>query len=97
MVFLIALIAIFFPRIALFLLWLLTPYVEQGPFSFWLWPLLGLIFVPYTTLALVLAFNTGFFIPQILLIIIGVLADIGASSNYVYVRRRRYVLVEEPA
>ena len=41
------------PRIALLLLWIFTPLVNQA-FSTWIWPLLGLIFLPLTTLLYVL-------------------------------------------
>jgi hypothetical protein len=50
---LIALIAVLSPRLALVLLWLFTNYVDRA-FSGWFWPLLGLIFLPWTTLLYVL-------------------------------------------
>jgi hypothetical protein len=48
-----ALIAVLSPRLALFLLWLFTSYVDRA-FAGWLLPLLGLIFLPWTTLMYVL-------------------------------------------
>ncbi|MCC6573334.1 MAG: hypothetical protein IT462_06025 [Planctomycetes bacterium] len=92
---LVALGALFFPRVTLFLLWLFTPYVEQGPFRMLIWPLLGLIFVPYTTLALVWGFNTEFGMIQMLAVILGIILDVGTTSNAEYVRRRRVIVVEE--
>ena len=49
-----ALIALLSPRFALFLLWAFTNYVDRA-FSSWVWPLLGLVFAPWTTLFYVLA------------------------------------------
>jgi hypothetical protein len=48
-----ALLGAFAPRIALLLLWIFTPLVNRS-FGFWLWPLLGVIFLPFTTLFYVL-------------------------------------------
>lgn len=46
----------FFPRVALALLWLFGDTVEQAFKGQWLLPLLGLIFLPFTTLTYVLLF-----------------------------------------
>ena len=46
---LLALLAGFFPRFALVLLWIFTNDVDQAYDSFWI-PLAGLIFLPLTTL-----------------------------------------------
>lgn len=45
------------PRLALFLLWIFTPLVNasfSGWALSWLWPILGVIFLPFTTLMYVL-------------------------------------------
>jgi hypothetical protein len=44
-----ALLGAFAPRVALLFLWIFTPLVSRA-FGFWLWPLLGLFFLPFTTL-----------------------------------------------
>lgn len=44
-----ALFAGFAPRLALLFLWIFTPYVDRA-FTSFIWPLLGLIFLPFTTL-----------------------------------------------
>ena len=49
-----ALLAAFAPRLMLLFLWLFTPLVNRA-FDFWLWPLLGIVFLPFTTLMYVLA------------------------------------------
>ena len=38
------------PRVLMFFIWLLTDWFSRG-FHTWIWPLLGFIFLPYTTLA----------------------------------------------
>ena len=48
-----ALIAILSPRLAVILLWLFTNYVDRA-FSGWILPLLGVIFLPWTTLFYIL-------------------------------------------
>jgi len=44
------------PRIALFIWWVFGNKVDAA-FGSWIWPLLGLIFLPWTTLAYVLAWG----------------------------------------
>jgi hypothetical protein len=52
-----ALTAGFFgPRVALFIWWVFGNKVDAA-FDTWIWPLLGLIFLPWTTLAYVLAWG----------------------------------------
>jgi len=44
-----AMLAVFAPRLAFFFLWLFTPLVNRA-FDTWVWPLLGLVFAPFTAL-----------------------------------------------
>ena len=55
---LVVLIALVSPRLALVLTWIFTPWVDRafGPI---IWPILGLIFLPLTTLLYVILWNTG--------------------------------------
>jgi hypothetical protein len=46
---LVALFGLVAPRLALLFLWLFTPLTERA-FNTWIFPLLGVIFLPYTTL-----------------------------------------------
>lgn len=46
---LLILLAMFLPRVALVLIFLLTRWF-QAVFETWLWPVLGFLFLPYTTL-----------------------------------------------
>jgi len=55
---LLAIIAAFTPRLALFLVWIFTPYVTRAYGSF-IWPLLGIIFLPFTTLIYALLWTPG--------------------------------------
>ncbi len=51
-----ALLALGGPRLAFLGVWLLTPWVNQA-FNTFIWPLLGLVFLPVTTLMYVLVYN----------------------------------------
>jgi hypothetical protein len=51
-----AVFAGFFPRVALFIVWITTDLVDRA-FGPWILPLLGLFFLPLTTLAYVLAYS----------------------------------------
>ena len=50
------LVAGFFPRVALVIVWLTTDLVDRA-FGPWILPLLGLFFLPFTTLVYVLAYS----------------------------------------
>jgi hypothetical protein len=54
-----ALMAGFFPRIALFILWVARPARVDAAFDTWIIPLLGIIFLPFTTLIYVLLYTPG--------------------------------------
>ncbi|MBV9328563.1 MAG: hypothetical protein JO352_33030 [Chloroflexi bacterium] len=41
------------PRLGVIILWFFTDYVSRA-FDTWIWPLLGLIFLPWTTLFYIL-------------------------------------------
>jgi hypothetical protein len=71
-------IVVSFPRVGLLILWIFTPWVERA-IDAWYWAVLGLIFLPLTTLMYVLVrvstvgdINTGGW----LLIALGVVADV---------------------
>jgi len=53
-----ALFAGIFPRVAFVIVWIATPFVDRA-FSTFVIPLLGLIFLPFTTLVFVLAWTPG--------------------------------------
>ena len=45
-----ALFAGVFPRFALFIVWVARPHMVDAAFDTWIWPLLGFLFLPFTTL-----------------------------------------------
>ena len=57
---LLALLAAFFPRLALLIVWLARPALITVAFgTSILWPILGIIFLPFTTLIYVLVYQAG--------------------------------------
>lgn len=78
----VVLIAIFFPRLALVLVWLFSDYLGRA-YDTVLWPLLGFFFLPFTTLAYAFAINahgnvTGLYLA---VVVIAVLIDLGAYGG----------------
>jgi len=60
MVCLFAMFAAFFPRIGTLLIWLARPNMFSAAFNgSWLWPILGIIFLPFTTLMYVILWSPG--------------------------------------
>ena len=70
------------PRIALFIWWVFGNKVDAA-FGSWIWPLLGLIFLPWTTLAYVLAWGPLDGVSGVgwLVVAIGFAADIATYSS----------------
>lgn len=66
------------PRLALFLLFIGSTYLNRA-FTSNLWPLLGFLFMPVTTLAYAFAVNTWGSVQGLgtVLVILGVLVDLG--------------------
>ena len=56
---LLAIFAGFFPRFGLFLVWILRPTRVDVAFSTFIFPLLGIIFLPFATLMYVLLYKPG--------------------------------------
>ena len=86
-----ALGAAFFPRLALLFLWLFTPLVNRAFHFTFIWPLLGLIFLPFTTLMYVFAYipgvglhGWGWFV-----VALGFLLDISSYGGSAYSNRNR--------
>jgi hypothetical protein len=53
-----AIFAGFFPRIAVFLIWIARPTMFSAAFGgSWFWPLLGIVFLPFTTLMWVILWS----------------------------------------
>jgi hypothetical protein len=54
-----ALFAAFVPRIAVFIVWIARPALVDAAFGTFIVPLLGIIFLPFTTLIYVLLYTPG--------------------------------------
>jgi hypothetical protein len=52
------LIAVLSPRLAVLLMWIFTPWVDRA-FGPVIWPILGILFLPLTTLMYVILWNTN--------------------------------------
>jgi hypothetical protein len=88
---LIPIFAVFFPRLLLILIAIFTHWFTQA-FDSALWPILGFLFMPYTTLAYMAAMlnnnhtaNGGW----LALIIIAALFDIGGQGGSARRKRRK--------
>jgi len=87
---LIALIALFSPRFALFLVWLFSDLLSRA-FDGWVVPVLGFLLLPWTTLVYVLLYSSenrveGF---EWFLVALAFLIDIGAYGGGRRARRDR--------
>ena len=83
-----ALLAFLGPRLAIFLLWLFTNYLNRA-FDGFLLPFLGFLFLPWTTIAFAIAQNE-FGGPNgigVLIIVIGFLVDVGILGGGARSRR----------
>jgi hypothetical protein len=85
---LVALLAFIGPRFVLVMMWIFGDRVDLA-FSSWVWPLLGLVFFPWTTVAYVLAWQPGGISGgwDYLLIALGITLDIATYSSRSAARR----------
>lgn len=76
------------PRVGLVLLWLFTDYLSRA-FDTFLWPLLGFVFLPWTTIAYAVAQNElgGLSNLGLLALALGFLVDIGIIGGGARQRR----------
>lgn len=79
----VAALGLFGPRIALLLVWIFGDKVQLAFHNGWVAPLLGLLLLPWTTLAYVLAYAPvhGVTTYGWLLVGLGVLFDIGSYAS----------------
>jgi hypothetical protein len=54
-----AMFAGLFPRLGLFIIWLARPALVDAAFGTFIWPLLGIIFLPFATLIYVVLYTPG--------------------------------------
>jgi len=79
---LIVLFVLLVPRTIMVVLWLFSDYLSTA-FGTWVWPLIGFFVLPTTTLAYAVAQNRygGVRGVGLLLVILGVLVDLGAIGG----------------
>jgi len=91
---LIGCLALVFPRVAIVLVWLFSDYLGAA-YQTILWPLLGFIFMPLTTLAYAFAINSNGSLSGLYLVIfiVAVLIDLGTLGGNASHERVRTVYV----
>lgn len=88
---LLAILAFFLPRVVLVLIFLTSDYLGKA-YQTVIWPLLGFLFFPYTTLAYAFAMHenggkvSGIYL---VLVVIAVLLDLGSNGSGERARRKR--------
>jgi len=87
----IALFALISPRLALFLMWIFTDVLGRA-YESWILPLLGFLFIPWTTLAYALFWDWGsghhVYGIEWFFVVLAFLVDIGAFGAGDRARRR---------
>lgn len=85
-----ALLAGLFPRVAFIVYWIARPSVVDAVYGTFIWPLLGLIFVPFTTLMYTILWTarglTGW---DWVWVAIALLLDLGHYASSAYGNRAR--------
>jgi hypothetical protein len=81
----------FLARVGLLVVWLATPLVTRAFQGGWLLPLLGIIFLPITTLAYVVVYALGNGVSgwAWLWVVLAFLVDLGTHSSGAYANRHR--------
>jgi hypothetical protein len=92
---LVVILAMFVPRLLIFFVWLLTGWIGAA-YQTSLWPLLGVLFMPYTTLAYMAAMlNNNYSVSGLwlVLVVVAVMADLGiwggGRHSHSRVRRKK--------
>ena len=86
------------PRLVIVAVWLFSDYLGRA-YHGWLWPVLGFLFMPLTTLAYAWAINSagsveGFRLVVVVLAVLIDLGMIGGGSREARRRRRKVVVVD---
>lgn len=80
---------LFGPRVAAIVWWLFQPLRFAETFPSIIWPILGIIFLPITTLVYVLVYPGGIAPLEWVLIIIAIIIDLGAYGGGIFSRKNR--------
>jgi hypothetical protein len=84
-----ALLAAGAPRLTLILIWLFTNWIGRAFEGSVIVPVLGFIFLPLTTVIYVLVSPGGLSTFDVILLIVGVIVDLGSYGGGAYGRRRQ--------
>jgi hypothetical protein len=78
----------FGPRLAFLIYWLIRPVYINSVFQTWIWPLLGLIFLPWTTLMWVIVYGANGIVGfDWLWVGLALVADIATYTSGAYKRK----------
>ena len=77
------------PRLAILIWWLLSPARFAAAFNTLIWPILGVIFLPWTTLMYIGLFPGGIIGFDWVWLCLALLADIGSYTGGAYGNRDR--------
>ena len=78
------------PRAAILIWWLISPTRWEAAFDSFIWPFLGLIFAPWTTLMWVSVAPGGITGFDFVIVGLGIFADIASYSSSAWYNRERY-------
>jgi hypothetical protein len=87
-----ALVAAAFPRLGTLFIWLARPAMFNAAFNgSWLWPVLGIVFLPFTTLMYVILWSPvfGLYGWNLFWLILAVFIDISHWTSSAYYNRNR--------
>ena len=87
----ISILAVLGPRFAGALWWFARPLIWQSAFSSWIWPVLGLVFLPWATLTYMWVFVGGVTGFEWLLMALAVGVDLASYGGSAYGARRRSI------
>ena len=86
-----AMFAGFFPRLGTLFIWIARPVMFSNAFGgSWLWPILGIIFLPFTTLMYIILWSPGIGLTgwDWLWLVLAVVLDVTHWSQMVYNNRK---------
>jgi hypothetical protein len=84
---------IFGPRVAVSLVWLFQPARFNLAFGSFIWPILGIIFLPWTTLMYVFVFPGGISGWDLIWLVLAFLVDLGSYTGTFLGRQKKAEVV----
>ncbi len=82
-------LVLFGPRLGILVWWLINPVRFTAAFGTWIWPLLGFILLPWTTLMSLVVFPAGIVGFDWIWLGLGVLADVASHAGGAWGNRDR--------